>query len=83
MIRCLGIQHYTTYSVMTKEFVILIALPFLMCLYICFQAKIFEYKVLVYNIMQTHTHKSTSLMIFFAIHFALAYQAAKAHKFFS
>jgi hypothetical protein len=51
MIRCLGIQHYTTYSVMTKEFVILIALPFLMCLYIFFQAKIFEYKVLVYNIM--------------------------------
>jgi hypothetical protein len=58
---------------MTKEFVILIALLFLMCLYICFQAKIFEYKVLVYNIMQTHTH----------IHFALAYQAAKAHEFFS
>jgi hypothetical protein len=39
MIRCLGIQHYIMYSVMTKEFVILIALPFLMCLYICFQAK--------------------------------------------
>jgi hypothetical protein len=36
---------------MTKAFVILIALPFLMCLYICFSSKIYEYKVLVYNLM--------------------------------